>query len=88
MEYKLEKDYLYSINLRGELILISRTTIRSIKTIHLIDSNKGAYRVEVRVYFHNSNNMDYTTVFAKNFESFAESEENLKIQNKFLLENW
>ena len=88
MEYKFEKDYLYSINSQGELILISKNAIRSIKTIPLINLDRGIYRIEVRVYFNNLESRDHTIIFAKNFESLAELEENLKIQNKYLLENY
>lgn len=88
MEYKFEKDYLYSINSQDELILISKNAIRSIKTIPLINLDRGIYRIEVRVYFNNLESRDYTIIFAKNFESLAELEENLKIQNKYLLENY
>lgn len=88
MEYKFEKDYLYSINSQDELILISKTTIRCIKTIPLINLDRGIYRIEIRVYFNNLDNGNHTIIFAKNFKSLAELEENLKIQNKFILENW
>lgn len=88
MEYKFEKDYLYSIDYQGRLTLIPRTSIKNINTILLINLDRGIYRVEVRVYFHNSGDKDYITVFAKNFESIAKSKENLKIQNKYLLENY
>ena len=88
MEYKFEKDYLYSINPQGELTLISKTAIRSIRTISLINLDRRLYRVEVLVYFNNLDNGDHTIIFAKNFESLAELEENLKIQSKFILENW
>ena len=40
------------------------------------------------MYLNDDGLKDYITVFSENFESVSKAEENLKIQNKYLLENY
>ena len=88
MEYGFKKDYLYSIDLRGGLTLIPKSSIRKIEASTAINQDMGIYRVLIEVYLNHFDRISYITIFSKNFKSASEAEENLKIQNKYLLENY
>lgn len=88
MEYGFKKDYLYFIDLRGNLTLIPKSSIRKIEASTAINPDMGVYRVLIEVYLNHFDRISYTTIFSKNFKSASEAEENLKIQNKYLLENY
>ena len=88
MEYGFKNDCLYSIDFRGRLTLVPKTSIRKIEASTVINQDMWIYRVLIEVYLNHFDRIPYITIFQKNFKSASEAEENLKIQNKFILENW
>ena len=88
MEYGFKKDYLYFIDLRGGLTLVPKSSIRKIEASTVINQDMRIYRVLIEVYLNHFDRISYITIFQKNFKSASEAEENLKIQNKFILENY
>lgn len=86
MEYGFKNDYLFSIS-QNKTVLIPKSSISKIVASTVINQDMGIYRVLIEAYLNHFNRVPYTTIFSKNFKSASEAEKNLKIQNKYLLEN-
>lgn len=64
MEYKFEKDYLFSTS-QISTVLIPKSSINRIEAKTVINRDKGIYKVIVNVYLNSDGLNDYITVFQK-----------------------